>query len=492
LFLLAMVQPMLAQTGDKKKDKDTEPPKKEEMTESTKVNGKVLDEWIKLIDNPDRSKTEMAIQAIVSYPPEVAKKAVPTLLKELQKHKPAFNESIDMSVRVNGCIAIGMILGSVKEPDKQQLADAVKVLRAMLKDDQVIVKFRAAQAAAQLGPRAHETIPELAKLVQDPSTWETRNAAAIALGIVALEPPPAKDKEPKKDIKDVKDPKKVVKDKDADPPKDNKDRVLATTALYTRLQHNLKGQIQEKCLKVRLSALQALDNLGVAFIGDVNEKQKFFDNVDHAAKKDPDPLMRLRASFMVWPLLTEKEKKGKISDPKGFTTFFKHEDPSIRLEAAHLAMAYFDKEPQFKMPLLNDLANYDKDFVLRVKVHMMLYGALKEKKDEKEKKDRRDELSRILIIGDVAGRVEAAVALGSLGEEACDQVFSLTRALDDKEWHVVGFAIAALIHTGKCAAPALSKLEQLYKNDKAPTEIRDTAADAIDQIRAKLDKGGGK
>src|SRR5207253_6778715 len=102
LFLLAMLQPLPAQSGgDKKKDGD--PKKEPEITANTKIGGKTLDEWIKWIPDPDRSKTEVAIKTIITYGPNVAQKAVPDLLKELQKHnKP---NALDMSVRVNGCIA---------------------------------------------------------------------------------------------------------------------------------------------------------------------------------------------------------------------------------------------------------------------------------------------------------------------------------------------------------------------------------------------------
>src|SRR5438270_694500 len=97
LFLLALLPPAPAQTGDKKKDPDPKKEADKEITADTKINGKKLDEWIKLIADRDRSQTEVAIKTIISYGPTLAKKAVPDLLKELKKHnKP---NPIDLSVR---------------------------------------------------------------------------------------------------------------------------------------------------------------------------------------------------------------------------------------------------------------------------------------------------------------------------------------------------------------------------------------------------------
>src|SRR5258708_1660909 len=84
LFLLAIVQALAGQaTGDKKGDPKKEK-ESEKVTEKTEINGKTLKEWIDLIPDKDRFKTEFAIKSIMLYGPELAKKAVPDLIEELK------------------------------------------------------------------------------------------------------------------------------------------------------------------------------------------------------------------------------------------------------------------------------------------------------------------------------------------------------------------------------------------------------------------------
>src|SRR3989442_13973238 len=65
--------------------------------------------WIAVIPGRDRSQVEIAFQSIVQYGPELAKQCIPATLAELKKHKPP-KAPIDMSVRVNSAVAMGMIL----------------------------------------------------------------------------------------------------------------------------------------------------------------------------------------------------------------------------------------------------------------------------------------------------------------------------------------------------------------------------------------------
>ena len=191
-LLLAASWYATGQTVDEKK-KDAAPKREpDRLTAETEVNGKNLDQWIKLIPNKDRSMTKTAIEAVIVYAmsdPELAKRAVPVMIAELKKHNPP-NNPLDLSVRTTIPQPLALILSSLKEPDPREVKEAVGLMNSMMKNDgQLIVKFRAAQAVAQMGPLARDTLPELTHLVrsQQSETWELRELAVAALGTVGFD-----------------------------------------------------------------------------------------------------------------------------------------------------------------------------------------------------------------------------------------------------------------------------------------------------------------
>src|SRR5579862_7602915 len=176
------------QTGDDKKKDAAAKKEPDHISADTEVHGKNLEQWIKLIPSKDRSLTKAAIEASMLYGPDLAQKAVPAMIAELKKHNPP-NATLDISVRTTIPQPLALILSSVKNPNPQDVKDAVGLMKKMLKDPQVIVKLRVEQAVAQMGPMAKETIPELIHLVKDPysESWELRHAAIVALGTVGYE-----------------------------------------------------------------------------------------------------------------------------------------------------------------------------------------------------------------------------------------------------------------------------------------------------------------
>ena len=110
---------------------------------------------------------------------------MPVILDRLRRHSAG--KPVDVSVRVNGAIAVGFILGGYKEAEHKVVKDAISVLRKFLKDSQTIVRYRGVQALGRIGTEAKDTIPEIINLVTDYSTWETRQQACIALGQIALD-----------------------------------------------------------------------------------------------------------------------------------------------------------------------------------------------------------------------------------------------------------------------------------------------------------------
>ena len=143
-----------ASSAQPTKKKDEKPPDTGSLKEITEVGGKTLSKWIDEISAKDPSKRAMAMRTVLAFGPEKAQQAVPAILKELGKHRP-LTAPIDMSVRLDGAMALGTILSSAKEPDAKDIAEAVRILKIFCHDEQVLVKARAVQALAalaRLGP----------------------------------------------------------------------------------------------------------------------------------------------------------------------------------------------------------------------------------------------------------------------------------------------------------------------------------------------------
>ncbi len=197
LTLTVFVLLCAASAGQQTKKKDEKPPNTGTAKEVTEVGGKTLNKWIEEISAKDPSKRAMAMRSVLAFGPEKAQQAVPAILKELGKHKPV-TAPIDMSVRLDGAMALGTILSSAKEPDSKDIAEAVRILKIFMHDEQVLVRARAAQALAALarfGPNAeiHKALNDVIAIAQNLDTWEARQAGLQCLIVLTWqdkEPPP--------------------------------------------------------------------------------------------------------------------------------------------------------------------------------------------------------------------------------------------------------------------------------------------------------------
>jgi HEAT repeat protein len=487
--------PLFAQTsGDKAKDDKKEP---EKITADTKIGGKNLDQWIELIKGKDRSVSEIAIKNVLAYPPDAAMRAVPTLIGEIKKHNaPA---PVDLSVRVNACVALGQILGSAKDPHKDPsdpkrdlVKDAVEQLNRMLKDDQIIVRYRAAQAAGMMGPMAHDTIPNLITNCANTTTWEVREAATIALGGCAWE----KEKEPATGV---------------------------LPALYANLGKD------EYTVKVRLAALRALGNLAPNRFKKTEDGYK--SKLESVATLDTDPMVKLRATFLVWPLLTEKDASPFMgSRKKHFEIVAKLADnpePEIKLELIRVmaALALKDTKDKKAVPhkemvdviykLLDDdsvaikgeaiaalkhlrQADLDADrFIGRVEkiatsskeeipLRFDAFRTLFEVGKAADKKRLGLEVAELLTHKEPTVRVEVCKLIADEREDAATSVKGLIKAMDDKDEDVQHWAIFALAHIGKAAEEARPKLKKIANDPLVAATVRETAQNAIDVLDGKI------
>ncbi len=264
-------------------------------SESATLGGKTLDQWIPDISSKDSSRAENAIRTIVLFGPILGERAVPHIIKELNKHRGSTH--VDTSVRVNGTMALGQILGSHPNPNKKYIAAAVVVLNRMLRDNQTLVKYKACQSLAMLGSDAYPSVDSLIKALKDPATWETRQAAALALGSICY--------------REKKGPE-----------------VRVINALYGSL-------VADHCSQVRLAAIQSLSRLGAP--ANPKDRNTVIQAMARVAMRDSEPTVRIWAHMAVMNIQGKIETERLNIIGRVLVT---HEDMLVRQEAARALWAF--------------------------------------------------------------------------------------------------------------------------------------------------------
>jgi HEAT repeat protein len=150
------------------------------------INGKSYEAWKKDIKNQDPSRRIVGMQTMLAFGVDKAYDALPDIIGELKKHK---NNPIDMSVRVNGMAVMTTILANKKKPDEKIVDEAFAIYKMFLKDEQVLVKTRAAQGIACLGPaKAQEAITDVIAVARNTShTYQMRKDGLLALTAIAVD-----------------------------------------------------------------------------------------------------------------------------------------------------------------------------------------------------------------------------------------------------------------------------------------------------------------
>src|SRR4051794_32210717 len=107
-LLLTLAAPGLALAQDKKDDK-------KDASLIRDIGGRTLDQWIEDINHKDPGRRATAMTTVLLFGPDRAYQAMPAILLQMNKH--TISAPLDVSVRVNGATALGLIIGSAKEPD---------------------------------------------------------------------------------------------------------------------------------------------------------------------------------------------------------------------------------------------------------------------------------------------------------------------------------------------------------------------------------------
>ncbi len=293
--------------------------KKEQLPSSvrvTRIEGKSIDDWVRLINSRDPSLAEHAIQTVAKFGPERGYQGVPSIINLLYKHTNSY--PLDTGVRASGILTLGTILGGT-ESDPKYIKKTVLLLIRSLQDREDIVRLRAAEALGQIGPEARSAIPQLLYTLKDRYSWQTRAAAAAALGRIAS---------------------------------DNSDKKGASTTVLSALYDRLR----DRSSQVRLAAIQALTWMG----GPANPYQQaaMVKALLPVTQKDPNGMIRIWAHMAIMSihhkvtdeyvtpiakmLREEKEVSVRVQAAKAIGTM----GPKAKIAIPALIKALKDEEPE--------------------------------------------------------------------------------------------------------------------------------------------------
>jgi HEAT repeat protein len=459
LFLCAAA---FGQGPQKKDEKPGDDPKK--APEVNEVGGRKLNEWIADISSKDPSKREHAMRMVLGFGPAKAQKAVPAILAELKKHnKPA---PIDLSVRINGAVALGTILSAVEKPDTKHLEEAVTILKGFTKDPQVIVRTRAVQSLAQLAPRSEkvqDALDDIIRVCADTETWQARQAGIEALLVLTLV--------------------KSATSKEAPPPR-------VVNAFHKALGDN--------SMQVRTVAVQSMAQL--KHLGNAEDARRV-KALEAIATRDPEPSLHLLGELA---LMTAKEKIG-TEHLAPVIKMLHNADPAVRIQAAQsLGLIGRSKIPDPKDPtdpkkavhaLVGKERKHIKDELIAglddsdINVAAACIGAL----FQMEPDDSIQPIAQMLNHKEPARRAQAAQVLAALGTKAKAangvEELLILRLADNNNGVVVHCINALAQMVSLNAVPALQNLAMDPKQEEF---IKTAANDAIKIImdKAKEDKKG--
>ncbi|OWK36606.1 hypothetical protein FRUB_09169 [Fimbriiglobus ruber] len=136
--------------------------------------GRGMSEWLADLSSPDPSTREKAVRIIPVFSPESRKIAIKPLIARIKG-------DTDPSVRANAILALGYIQLEQKE-DIHAAAVALQDILVRTVPGSVH-RLYAAKTLSRFGSEGHAALQSLYGIIDDPA-WETRQAAAAAIGRV--------------------------------------------------------------------------------------------------------------------------------------------------------------------------------------------------------------------------------------------------------------------------------------------------------------------
>ncbi|MBI2803823.1 MAG: HEAT repeat domain-containing protein [Planctomycetes bacterium] len=446
-------------TTDTGKDPKTTAPK--EPKEPKEVLGKSFEKWRADLKSTDPTKRENAMKAITGFGPNKSKLVLPDILADLLRHK---TQKVDLSVRVNGMMAISTILGGLqslkKEPDPKHLKSALAVYRMALKDDQVIMRVRALQGLLYLGPIAREAIDDVLDLVHDPVTWEVRKEAIPVLMVLAQ-----KEKAPVHP-KAIPALRKVLEDNS------HQVKYAAVVAIATLGQDtvlaDLRKLVTDPSLQVRVTAVQYIGLVG---------KAKALPDLRKAMK---DPTTQVRV--MVVQVLPHAVGMAALVDIRKAL-----DDPSKDVRLTSLQMItqfkeYLDdpinkKEKSITVIMLNKRLDKEPDSIVNMWIHAAIMTITNVNKVHM------DPIIKRIHHKDVPVRLQALQII-AMGGKASKPIAlnAVLKAIHEKDMDLNVKVTAMQTLVPMRAHEAVPALQKIADDKMAPQALREAAEDVIDGL----------
>jgi HEAT repeat protein len=265
----------------------------------SEIEGKTFEEWKTELKHEDPSVREKAIRALVLFGHE-ASRVVPDLVVMVSTER-------DASPRLRAVIALTVL--EIAEKDRPKVIEA---LNGRLEDipypePQGIVKYHAALALTRFGDEAKAAIPGLVKAIGEPSSFDTRRVAIVAL-------------------------RKIARDHKNGPD------ARATNALLGRLAIDGAGKPIEPAMEVRIEAM-----IGLGVMGRPADKALFtkVETTLEAYKNSSNELL----SIWAWYGLIAHEK---TTEEKGLDGICKHAASRKVMTRVHTATALGTIGPKAK------------------------------------------------------------------------------------------------------------------------------------------------
>ena len=318
---------------DKTKGKETtkepakESPKepKFDFKEPSEVAGKTFQEWMKLLkETKDPVRREEAMKYVTAFGPTKSHEALPEIIFQLNRHKTEPN-GVDLSVRVNGIMALTMIYRQMamahKEPPEESHKKAFALYKYFLNDGQVIMRVRTLQGLPSLGPIARDAIPDVIKASNAVITWEVRKEALQTLTIIA------------RDAKGVPDPKVMPELRKL--AKNDISYVVRQTALEglamlsaPKMPPELITALEgDPAVQVRLKVLDLLGRLEKDM--EDNDRKLALKKLNPHLTKEKDPILLIWTHGTIMTLM----KKVTSTHMYPVVNYVKDKDPAVRVQA---------------------------------------------------------------------------------------------------------------------------------------------------------------
>ena len=468
-WLLSLTMLMLVvgvgYSQDKKKDPAKEAKKKDpvkdpaavEFKEPKDVGGKTFDQWRKEIKSLDPSKREVAMKMILGFGAIRAYDAIDDVMAELDKHTAT--NPVDLSVRVNGIMALSTIFKYKNEPDAKHLKAAFLIYKKYLKDPQVILRLQTVKGLPYLGPTARDAFPEVLELVRDNNTWEVRKEA-ISIAVALANSTKKGDPMRSNTIKELR-----VRAKESS----NFVRMAALQGLAVLSspdvpQELYKQGLEDPAFQVRLTAIQTLGAMAPKM--SQGDKSLAVTNLNKYLQFEKD------ATLNVWTHATLMTIAGKVTsvDMAAITSKVKHKDLSVSSLALQIiSMSGKDAIPLAQKAVLDAVRDADPSVRAQALQVVCTWG-----KDAKP-------MALATVLDAIQNDTDAPVRIAAIHATLCMQAFE--------------------------AVPVLEKLQKdekdkLEKDEKRGPAIHDACATTIDNFtllakkmkedKEKKDKGDKK